>query len=147
LTKSIKFIFMAADFKIKDGEKVRTVIATKGSSTVIEAGDIVALASGLIVKAGAADTAIAFCPNGAVNGSTDAEVTVGNDFTLVGMKDSDAVFAQTQSGALCDLKGTTDLIVDNDTASTNVFKIGISKSSATVGSKVGIEVRINKPLF
>ena len=135
------------DFKLKDGEKVRTVKALKGSSTVLEAGDMVALSSGVIVKAGAASAAIAWCPNGGANGETEVEVSVGNDFTLIGLQDADANFAVTQKGTVCDLKGTTTLIVDNDTSSTNVLQIGISKDAGVVDSKANIEVRINKPLF
>jgi hypothetical protein len=135
------------DFKLKDGEVVRTVKALKGSSTVIEAGDLVTLSSGLIIKAVAASTALAYAPNGAANGETEIDVTIGNDFTLIGQQNADAVFAVTMKGTLCDLKGTTDLIVDSDTSSTNVFQIGISKDAGVVGSAANIEVRIVKPLF
>lgn len=138
---------MAKDFIVKGGEKLRTVLAPKASATVIEAGDIVAISSGLIVKAGAASAAIAYAPNGAAAGELVCEVTVGNDFTLIGNKNADAVFAAAQRGTLCDLKGTTDLIIDNDTSSTNVFRIGISQDSGVVDSAAGIEVKIEKPIF
>jgi len=138
---------MAKDFKVKDGEVIRTVRCKKASATVIEAGDIVTLSSGLIIKAVAGSTAIAYAPNAAGDGDTEVDVTIGNDFTLVGLKDADAVFAATQRGTLCDLKGTTDLIIDNDTSSTDVFKIGISQDAGVVDSKANIEVRINAPLF
>jgi hypothetical protein len=138
---------MAADFKVVGAEKLRTVFAKKGSSTVIEAGDLVALSSGLIVKAGAASAAIAFAPNGAADGETVCEVTVGNDFLLMGMKDSDAVFAQSQCGALCDVAGTTNLIIDNDTQATNVLRLSIDDTHGTVGSKVGLVAKIALPLF
>ena len=138
---------MAADFKVVNGEKLRTVKALKASATVIEAGDLVALSSGLIVKAGAASTAIAFAPNGAGDGEKLIDVTVGNDFTLMGLKDSDAVFAQTQVGATCDVAGTTNLIIDNDTQSTNVLRLTIDNAYGVVGSKVGLVVKIEKPLF
>lgn len=138
---------MAADFKVVNGEKLRTVKALKASATVIEAGDLVTLSSGLIVKAGAASAAIAFAPNGAGDGETLIDVTVGNDFTLMGLKDSDAVFAQTQVGATCDVAGTTNLIIDNDTQSTNVLRLTIDNAYGVVGSKVGLVVKIEKPLF
>ena len=135
------------DFKLKDGEVVRTVKALKASATVIEAGDLVAMTSGVIVKAGAASAAIAYAPNGAAAGELELDVTIGNDFTLIGQQNADAVFAVTMKGTLCDAKGTTDMIIDSDTSSTNVFQIGIGKNAGVVGSAANIEVRIVKPLF
>lgn len=134
------------DFKLKDGEVVRTVLAVKASATVIEAGDLVALSSGLIVKAGAADTAVAYAPNGAGDGETLIDVTVGNDFTLIGT--GDAAFAATDRGSLADIaiSGSAQQI-DVSASSTNVLKVGISQDSGTVGSAANIEVRIDKPLF
>lgn len=137
---------MAADFKLKDGEVVRTVRAVKASATVIEAGDLVEISSGLIIKATATGAAVAFCPAGAANGSTIAEVTVGNDFTLVGT--GDAAFAVTDKGALRDLvvNGGAQQI-DIGTTSTNVLKVGIGSDSGTASSAANIEVKINKPIF
>lgn len=135
------------DFKLKDGERVRTVIATKASATVIEAGDLVAMSSGLIIKAVAGSTRLAYAPYGAPAGVTEVEVTVGNDFSLIGQQTADAVFAVTQKGATCDLKGTTTLAIDNDTQSTNVLRIGIGKDAGVVGSAKNIEVKIELPLF
>lgn len=136
------------DFKLKSAELFRTVKAPIATATVIEAGDLVALSSGLIVKAGASSAAIAYAPNAhPANSGTTIDVSIGNDFTLVGLKDADANFAEAQYGALCDVKGTTDLIIDNDTSSTNVLQISISKDAGTIGSKAGIEVKINKPIF
>jgi len=133
------------DFKLKTGEQLRTVIAKKESATVIEAGDMVTLASGYIVKAGAASTAIAWCPNGAAAGVTDVEVTLGNEFTLVGT--ADANFAITDKGLLQDLKGTTDMLIDLGTSSTNVIQIAIGETAGTVGSTDNVEFKIAKPLF
>lgn len=137
------------DFKIRNGlHGVPTIFVPKDSATVIEAGDLVAIdIDSLIVKAGAASTAIAYAPNGAASGETVCEVTVGNDFELLGLQDADAAFADAQRGDLCDLKGTTTLIIDNDTSSTNVFQICLDKDAGTVGSKKNIAVKINKPLF
>lgn len=134
------------DFKLKDGEVIRTRKALKGSSTVIEPGDLVALSSGLVIKATAGSTAVAYCPNGGVNGQTEIDVTVGNDFTLVGT--GDAAAAVTDKGIECDLVvNTNDQQVDLGSNSTKVLKVGIAKDSLTAGSASGIEVRINKPLF
>jgi len=133
------------DFRLKNGEKIRTVKCLKASATVIEAGDLVTLSSGLIIKAVAASAAIAYAPNGAGNGETEIDVTVGNDFTLLGT--GDEVFAATHKGAEVDLVGTTDLLIDVGASSTDVFKVSISKDAGTVGATTNIEVRINKPLF
>jgi len=134
-----------ADFKIKNGEQVRQVTAEKESATVIEAGDLVALDSGYIIKAVAASTAVAFSRNGAAAGVTEIDVTIGNDFTLEGT--TDANFAITDRGILCDLAGTTTLLIDIGTSSTDVLKVGIAESSGTVDAKTSVEVQINKPIF
>jgi hypothetical protein len=134
------------DFKLKDGEVVRTVKCLKGSSVVIEPGDLVVLASGLIVKAGATAAAIAWCPNGAANGTTEVEVTVGNDFTLLGT--GDGVFDVNYKGTAVDLAGTTNLVIDVTGGTTyKVLKFGIDKDTGVVGSAANIAVRINAPLF
>jgi methionine aminopeptidase len=134
---------MAATFKIKNGEQVRTVLAPKASATEIDAGRLVALSSGLVVDAGAADTAVAYLVRPAVDGETTCEVTVGNDFTLEGT--GDAVFAATMRGTEVDI--TAAQLVDVGESSTDVLKIGIAADSGTVDSTDNIEVRINKPLF
>lgn len=139
---------MSRDFKIAGGlDGVPTVFAAKASATVIEAGDLVGLTDGLVVKAGASTAAIAYAPHGAGAGELKCEITRGNDFELVGMKDADAAFAVAQRGDACDLKGTTDLIIDNDTSSTNVLQICGDKDNGVVGSKAGIRVKIAKPVL
>lgn len=134
----------AGKYTICDGEKVRTVIATKGSSTVIEAGDLVAMSSGLIIKASSSSTAVALCPKGGANGDTTVEVTVGNDFTMLGTADD--VFAVAYKGVEYDINDTTQTI-DWGASSTKVLKCGISEKAGTVGSASNVVVRINKPLF
>jgi len=134
------------DFRLKDGEKVRTVWATKASATVIEAGDLVELSSGLIIKATATAAAVAWAPNGAGDGETEIEVTVGNDFTLLGT--GDGVFAVAYKGTEVDLAGTTDLVIDVTGGTTyKVLKFGIAKDTGVVGETTNITCRINKPLF
>lgn len=134
------------DFRIKTAEILRTVKADKASATVIEAGDLVAMDdSRLIIKAVADSAAIAYAPNGAGNGETEIDVTVGNDFTLVGTAKNN--FAVTQKGTEVDLVGTTNLLIDNNATTTKVLKIGIAKDSGVANSKANVEVRINKPLF
>lgn len=137
---------MAKDFKIVGGlHGVPTVLATIASATVIEAGDMVALTNGLIVKAAANSAAIAYAPNGSANGETKIEVTVGNDFLLEGT--ADANFAVANKGTEVDLVGTTTLLIDLGESTTDVLKVDISENAGTVGAKTGVRVKINKPLF
>jgi len=135
-----------ADFKLKDGDFVRTKRAVIASATVIEAGDLVALSAGLVIKAVAGSTAIAFCPAGSANGETITEITIGNDFTLLGT--ADANFAVTNKGAEVDLVvNATNQEIDLGLSATDVFKVGIAEDSGTVGTTTDVEVRINKPIF
>lgn len=134
------------DFKLKTGEQLRTVIAVKESATVIEAGDLVTISGGYIIKAVDASAYLAWCPNGAAAGTTDVEVTVGNDFTLEGA--SDANFAITDRGIICDLVVATGVQkVDLGESTTDAFIVGIGADAGTVDSTAGVEVKINKPLF
>ena len=115
------------------------------NSTVIEAGDLVALSSGLVVKAAAASTAVAWCPDGHASGDgTDVEVSLGNDFTLVAT--GDAVFAAAYRGGEYDINDTTQT-VDYGASSTDVLKVDISEDAGVVGTAAGVTVKINKPLF
>lgn len=133
------------DFKIKDGEQVRTRRCAIASATVIEAGDLVTLTSGLITKAVAASTALGYAVEDSAVGDTLIDVTVGNDFSLVGT--ADANFAVTDRGITCDLVGTTNQLIDLGTSTTNVLQVGIGSDAGTVGSTSEVEVKINKPLF
>jgi hypothetical protein len=131
-------------YRLRDGEAVRMTRATKASATVIEAGDLVAISAGLIIKAVAASTAVAWCPNGGADGETTVEVSVGNDFTL--LTTGEAVFAVAYKGGEYDINDTTQTI-DWDASTTDVLKIDISENAGVVGSASDITVRINKPLF
>ena len=133
------------DFKVKGDETLRSVFATIATATVIEAGDLVAIDTGLIIKAVAGSTAVAYAVEASASGDTQIEVSVGNDFTLLGT--GDAVFAVSQKGTEVDLVGTTTLLIDVGTSSTDVLKIAIGTDAGTVDSTDEIEVRINKPLF
>jgi len=135
------------DFKVVSGlHGVPTVLATKASTTVIEAGDLVAIANGLIVKAAADSAAVAYAPNGAGAGKTKIEVTVGNDFVLEGA--ADANFAAAKKGAEVDLVVTDNVqLIDLGESTTDVLKVDISENAGTVGAKTGVRVKINKPLF
>lgn len=130
------------DFKLKNGENLRTVKAKKALATVIEAGDMVAISSGLIIKAVDASEKIAWCPAGAGDDTTDVEVTVGNDFTLVGT--GDTAFAVAKKGAEVDIVVNTGAQqIDLGSSTTDVFIVSIAEDAGVVGSASEIEVRIN----
>ena len=131
-------------YKLKNGEQVRTTLCTVASATVIAAGDLVALSSGVVIKAVAASTAVAWTPTGSADGETEIEVSVGTDFTLQGT--ADVVFAVTYKGGEYDINDTTQTI-NIGASSTDVLKVGIGTDAGTVGSASDVEVRINKPLF
>ena len=136
----------AGKYKLKDGEKVRLTRAVIATATVIEAGDLVALdGNGLIIKAVVASAAVAWCPNGhAADSGTSVEVTLGNDFTLVGTMD--VVFAAAYKGVEYDINVTTQYI-DQGGTTYKVLKVGIGEDAGVVGTASGVTVRINKPLF
>jgi hypothetical protein len=133
------------DFRVRNSENLRTMPCAIASATVIEAGDLVTLSSGLIIKAVAGSTAIAYAPDGSANGETSIDVTIGNDFQLLGT--GDANFAVTQKGTEVDLVGTTNQLIDVGASTTDVLKIAIDQDAGTVGSTENIAVKINKPLF
>jgi hypothetical protein len=135
-----------ARFTIADGQQVRTVKAPIATATAIEAGDLVTLDTGLIIKAVAASTACAFAPIAhAANSGTEIEVTIGNDFTLRGT--ADANFAATDRGVVCTIDDTTQAIDLSDTGGTDLLRVGFGINSGTVGSASNVEVKIEKPLF
>jgi hypothetical protein len=135
------------DFRLKDGEQVRTRIATIASATVIEPGDFVELSSGVPVKATATGAKIAWAPNGSADGETEIELSVGNDFTLVGTADTNFV-AATHNGAEVDLVVNSNAQqIDLGSSSTDVLLVSPFKDAGTASSAANVEVRINKPLF
>ncbi|PIX94077.1 MAG: hypothetical protein COZ25_07395 [Ignavibacteria bacterium CG_4_10_14_3_um_filter_37_18] len=136
---------MAAKYKVRDSEMLRTIIAPIATDTVIEAGDLVTVSSGLIIKAVAASTTLAFSPKAHVaNSGTEIEVTVGNDFTLTGTMDVN--FAAAYRGVEYDINDTTQTI-DQGASVTKVLKVSIGADAGTVGTATGVNVRINKPCF
>jgi len=134
------------DFKVVSDEKLRTVICTIASATVIEAGDVTEMSSGLPVKGTATGAKLSYAPIGSANGVTQIELTKGSDFVLEGT--GDAAFAVTQKGTEVDLVVATGVQkIDVGASSTNVFVIDISENAGTVGSASGIRVQINLPDF
>lgn len=136
----------AGKYKLKDGEQVRLTRAVIATATAIEAGDLVALTTGLVTKAAAASTAIAWCPDGhEANSGTSVEVTVGNDFTLLGT--ADGAFAVTDKGLVCNINDTTQEIDLDASGETDLLVVGIGEDAGIAGKTTNITVRINKPLF
>jgi len=137
----------AGKYKLKDGEKVRMTRCEIAHDTVIEAGDLVAMSSGYIIKAVAGSAAIAWCKDGhehTTTTNTSCEVTVGNDFTLLGTMDAN--FAVAYKGGEYDIETTTQ-VIDLDASSTDVLKVGIGIDAGVVGAEENVTVRINKPIF
>lgn len=134
------------DFKVVGDEALRTVIATIASATVIEAGDLCELSAGLPVKGTATGAKLAYSPLGSASGNTQIELSVGNNFVLVGT--ADANFAVTNKGAEVDLvvNGTAQQI-DLGASATDVFVVDFSENAGTVGSASNVRVVINKPLY
>lgn len=132
------------DFKVVEEPKtgLRTTIVTIASATVIEAGDVCELSSGLPIKGTATGAKLAFSPFACANGDTQIELTVGNDFVLEGT--GDAVFAVTQKGSEVDLVVTSTVqYIDVGESTTDVFVVDISENAGTVGSASNIRVKIN----
>ena len=134
-----------AYFKTKNAEAIRSRIAKKESATVIAAGSLVGVTAGYIVTATASHTKVAISEKGAAAGVTDVEISVGNEFTLVGT--GDAVFAIAQKGTDVDVVvNSTVQQIDVGTSSTLVLTIQPGTDSGVVGSASNIEVRIKKPI-
>lgn len=135
----------AGKFKLKDGEQVRQIKAVIADDTVIEAGDLVALTSGLVTKANATSAAVAWCKDGHASGDgTLVDISVGNDFTLE--TTGDAVFAASYRGGEYDINATTQY-VDYGGTTYKVLKVHGGVDAGTVGTAAGVIVRINKPIF
>lgn len=134
------------DFVVVGEESLRTTIATISTSEVVEAGDVVELSSGLPVKGTASGAKIAYAPLGSPSGSTQIELSIGNDFVLKGT--ADANFAVTNQGAEVDLVVNTGVQqIDLGSSTTDVFVVDISDNAGTVGSASDVRVKINKPIF
>ena len=137
-----------ADFKLvtnyAKGMPMKTL--AKASATVIEDGDMVTLTSGLVTKADASSTSLAFAPVGAGDGETTVQVLNDENAEFTGT--GDALFAVAQRGTEVDLvmSGTAQQI-DVGTSTTDVFKVSIGTDAGTVDSASNVKVRINKFLY
>ena len=131
-----------ADFKAIS--EYETIPATIASETVVEAGDLVELDTGIVIKATATAAAVAFAPQGSVDGETEIEISKGY-VELVGT--GDAVFANSYKGTEVDLSGSTNLKIDVTGGTTyKVLLIASSTDAGTVDSADDIKVFINKPI-
>ncbi len=140
----------AKNFEILNaGEHFRTGYLAKGSATVITAGRMVALSSGLAVEAGAASAAIANCPDGAPAGETKCPVIADKEAEFIGT--GDANYAVAQRGTEVDIvMSSSDQLIDVGASSTDVFKISpydTTKHGTTVGAVGNIVVKINKHIY
>jgi len=131
-----------ADFKAIS--EYETIPATIASGTVIEAGDLVELDTGIVIKATATAAAVAFAPQGSADGETEIEISKGN-VELVGT--GDAVFANSYKGTEVDIVVTTDVqYIDVGESTYDVLKVSASTDAGTVDSASNIKVFINKPI-
>lgn len=135
------------DFKVyRSGSTNNTMTLAKDSATVIEAGDLVALSSGLAIKATAASTAVAYCEAGGAAGETEIQVSTDRDLILSGT--ADAAFAVTQRGTEVDLVVNAGVQqIDVGASLVDVLKILPSTDAGTVGSTSNVLVKINKPII
>lgn len=138
---------MAANkYRIRGAETYRTTIADIATATAIEAGDFVAISAGLVIKAVTASAAIAWCPKGhAANSGTTVEITVGNDFTLVGTMD--VVFAQAYKGVSYDINNDGTQTIDQGGTTYKVLTVSPAINSGVIGVAAGVEVKIALPIF
>lgn len=137
-----------ADFKLKTvytkGAPKKTLV--KASETVIEAGDMVALDTGLAIKATAASTKIARTENGAPAWVTTVQVL--NDPKAEFTGTADANFAVANRGAEVDLVVTGWVqLIDLWESTTNVFIVDVSDDAGVAWSTNNVTVRINEFLY
>jgi len=134
---------MAKKFKIVDSTAIdNTIVLEKASATVIPAGSLVALDTGLAIVAVAASTAVAYCEGWAADWETIA--VVNNDENLVLEGTADANFAKTNRGTEIDI--TDAQLIDLGTSTTDVLKVLPSENAGTVDSTDKVRVVINKTL-
>lgn len=132
-----------ADFRVRGD--IKTMVLAKASATVIEAGDLVALSSGLAIKATATSAKVAFAPQAAASGVTTVEASVGQ-FDMIG--DASDVFAVAHRGTEYDIAvdGNGKQTVNQSGTTYKVLMVDPSQDAGTVGSASNVRVRINKPI-
>ena len=133
------------DFKIFSAPStINCKLMTTGTATVIEKGDMVALSSGVVIKAVAASTAVGYAMADSIAGDLTTLVCTDPDVIYAGT--GDANFAVTMKWTEVDLVGTTTQLVDVWASATDVFKIIAGEKAGTVWATTDILFRINKTL-
>lgn len=121
-----------------------TGLLTKATGVTIEAGDLVALSSGLAIKAVATSARVAYCPKGAASASTVCEATIGQ-VRLRG--DASDVFAVAHRGLAYDIavSGAGKQTI-NQSGTTYKPLMMAPKNAGVVGSASDVDVIIVRPL-
>ena len=133
------------DTKIRG--KVETCRMAIAADTVIEAGDLVALSSGLIIKATATSEKVARAMEAhAASGGSWIEVSRGNIEILI---DASNAFAVTQRGGEYDIavSGAGKQTVNTSGNTYKVLMIDPREVADQVGETTDIKCIINKPLI
>lgn len=138
---------MAADFKVYANPQGATPRFCKiASATVIEDGDAIGIASGLVVKANASTASIGIAAAPSANGET-TDIPVWTDPSIIFSGTADANFAAANRSTIVDLvmSGANQLI-DIGASDTEVFTVEPGGNAGTIGSPANVLVRINKPI-
>jgi len=122
----------------------RTGLLPKATGVTIEAGDLIMLTSGLVVKATALGARVAYCPQGAASAALTCEATIGR-VKLKG--DASDVFAVAQRGLAYDIAVDGDGKQTINQSGTTYKPLMMSpKNAGVVGSASDVNVEIVRPL-
>jgi len=131
---------------VKNKGKVRSMICTIATATVIEIGDLVAISAGLIIKATATSTKVAMALQASASGDVKIEVTRGRAEILM---DSSDAFAVTHKGGEYDIAvsgSTGKQTVNQSGTSYKVIMIDPSQDAGIVDATTNIKCIINRPI-
>lgn len=136
----------AKDFKLISYNKdLGTLTLATDWATAIEAGDMVALSSGLAIKAVDTSMSVAYTPTGCASTDTTVQVIADPDAIFSGT--SDANFAVTDRGIFCDMvTGSGTQKIDVGTSLTRVFRILPDQKAGTASSTSDVRFKINRHL-
>ena len=126
----------------KNKGEVRSMICTIATATVIEVGDLVALSSGLIIKATATSAKIARALEASASGDVTIEVTRGRVEIEIDCEDA---FAVAHKGGEYDITAGTQTLNQSGN-SYKVLMVDPSQDAGTVDGTTNIKCIINKPL-
>lgn len=135
---------MAEFYEVQAKQGLTTIYGEVESATVFPKGTLVGkdAATGYIEKATAAHTKVAFAPSGTIDGETQTEISVGNEFILRGT--ADVNFGRIAHAFVdCDIVDNAgNLEIDLDSTTTEVLSI----VRGTEGSSENVNFKIAKPL-